>query len=143
MLVPPDPKKLCQSVEQDLAGLLYALAGLALLIGTIGIANTTLVAVIERRSEIGPRRALGAKPCHTAAQILAESTTLGLLGGFVGAAIGIVAAVGASAAKDWTTTLNPLITLPAPLIGAITGLLVGIQPARQAGKTQPAQTLRA
>ena len=67
-------------------------------------------------------------------KIPAESTTLGLLGGFVGAAIGILAIVGASAAKDWTTTLNPLITLPAPLIGAITGLLAG---------TQPAQTLRA
>jgi putative ABC transport system permease protein len=143
VLVPPDPKKLRQSVEQDITGLFYALAGLALLVGTIGIANTTLVAVIERRSEIGLRRALGAKPRHIAAQILAESTTLGLLGGFVGAAIGILAVVGASAAKDWTTTLNPLITLPAPLIGAVTGLLAGIQPARQASKTQPAQTLRA
>jgi putative ABC transport system permease protein len=142
VLVPPDPESLRRGVESDVTGLFYALAGLALLIGTIGIANTTLVAVIERRGEIGLRRALGAKPRHIASQVLAESSALGLIGGFVGAALGIVAVVAVSAANGWTTTLNPQITLASPILGAATGLLAGLQPAHRATRTQPADALR-
>lgn len=142
VLVPPNPESLRRGVESDVTGLFYALAALGLLIGTIGIANTTLVAVIERRGEIGLRRALGAKPRHIASQVLAESSALGLIGGFVGAALGIVAVVGVSAANGWTTTLNPQITLASPILGAATGLLAGLQPAHRATRTQPADALR-
>lgn len=142
VLVPPDPESLRRGVESDVTGLFYALAGLALLIGTVGIANTTLVAVIERRGEIGLRRAIGAKPRHIASQVLAESSALGLIGGFVGAALGIVAVVAVSAANGWTTTLNPQITLASPILGAATGLLAGVQPAHRATRTQPADALR-
>ena len=121
VLAPPDPGRLRQSIEDDITGLLYGLAGLALLVGMIGIANTTLVAVLERRSEIGVRRALGARRRHIASQFLTESATLGLLGGILGTSLGILAVVVVSAQRDWTTTLDPLMTLPAPIIGAVTG----------------------
>ena len=62
----------------DLASLFLILALISLLIGAVGIANTTVVAVLERTKEIGLRRAVGARPRHTAAQFLAESTALGL-----------------------------------------------------------------
>lgn len=143
VLAPPDPGRLRQSIEDDITGLLYGLAGLALLVGMIGIANTTLVAVLERRSEIGVRRALGARRRHIASQFLTESATLGLLGGILGTSLGILAVVVVSAQRDWTTTLDPLMTLPAPIIGAVTGLLAGLQPALRAARIAPASALRA
>ena len=142
VLVPPDPKKLRKSVETDITNLFYGLAALALFVGAVGIANTTLVSVIERRPEIGVRRALGARPKHIANQFLTETAALGTLGGLVGAAIGILTVVGISLNRDWTTTINPWLTLPSPLLGTITGLLAGLQPALRAARTQPAETLR-
>jgi putative ABC transport system permease protein len=143
VLVPPDPKTLRRNVERDVTGLFYALAGLALLVGTIGIANTTLVAVIERRSEIGLRRALGAKPRHIASQIIAESATLGLFGGIAGTAIGILSVIAVSIGRQWTTTMNPSFAFLAPLAGLAAGVIAGIQPAVAATRTEPAGALRA
>ena len=73
---PPNPKNLQSEVSGDLAGLFLILALISLLIGAVGIANTTLVAVLERTEEIGLRRAVGARPRHIAAQFLAESTAV-------------------------------------------------------------------
>lgn len=142
-LVPLDPRQLRATIEDDITMLLYGLAGLALLVGMIGIANTTLVAVLERRNEIGVRRALGGRRRHVAAQFLTESATVGALGGIVGTSVGIVAVAAISAARDWTTTLDPMLTLPAPLIGLITGLLAGTHPAWRASRISPAEALRA
>ncbi len=142
VLVPPDPKTLRRSVEGDVTSLLYGLAGLALLVGAIGIANTTLVAVLERRNEIGVRRALGARRRHIAEQFLAESSTLGLLGGITGTALGIIAITAVSAARHWTTTIDPRFVILAPIIGAVTGLLAGLQPAWRAARITPADALR-
>ena len=86
---PPNPLKLQGEVNGDLAGLFLILALISLLIGAVGIANTTLVAVLERTGEIGVRRAVGARPRHIAAQFLAESTALGTLGGLIGTCIGV------------------------------------------------------
>jgi putative ABC transport system permease protein len=141
-LVPPDPRQLRQDIESDITTLLYGLAGLALLVGMIGIANTTLVAVLERRSEIGVRRALGARRRHIAAQFLTESATLGTIGGIIGTSVGIIAVVAAAATRNWTTTLNPLLTLPAPAVGLAAGLIAGLQPAARAARITPAAALR-
>jgi putative ABC transport system permease protein len=142
VLVPPDPKTLRKNVETDITNLFYGLAGLALFIGAVGIANTTLVSVIERRPEIGVRRALGARPKHIAAQFLTETATLGTIGGLVGSAAGILLVVAISLNRQWTTTLNPAFLLPTPLLGTITGILAGLQPALRAARTLPAETLR-
>ena len=139
---PPSPQSLQSEVNGDLAGLFLILALVSLLIGAVGIANTTLVAVLERTEEIGLRRAVGARPRHIAAQFLAESTALGTLGGLVGTCIGVGTVVIFAAARDWTAILNPAYTLPAPLIGSVVGLLAGAYPALRAARTSPLAALR-
>jgi putative ABC transport system permease protein len=139
---PPNPQNLQSQVTGDLAGLFLVLASISLLIGAVGIANTTLVAVLERTEEIGLRRAVGARPRHIAAQFLAESTALGTLGGLIGTCIGVGIVVIFAAAKDWTAVLNPAYTLPAPLIGSLVGLLAGAYPALRAARTSPLAALR-
>jgi putative ABC transport system permease protein len=139
---PPSPTSLQGQVNGDLAGLFLILALISLLIGAVGIANTTLVAVLERTEEIGVRRAVGARPRHIAAQFLAESTALGTLGGLIGTCIGVGIVVLFAAAKDWTAVLNPAYTLPAPLIGSTVGLLAGAYPALRAARTSPLAALR-
>src|SRR5450755_882458 len=139
---PSNPQTLQGEVKGDLAGLFLILALVSLLIGAVGIANTTLVAVLERTEEIGLRRAVGARPRHIAAQFLAESTALGTLGGLVGTCIGVATVVIFAAAKDWTAILNPAYTLPAPLIGSVVGLLAGAYPALRAARTSPLAALR-
>ncbi|WP_308271516.1 ABC transporter permease [Kitasatospora sp. SUK 42] len=139
---PPDPHSLQDTVTSDLTGLFLALAGICLLVGAVGIANTTLVAVMERTQEIGLRRSLGARTGHIAAQFLAESTALGTLGGLIGTGLGVVTVVGVAAARDWTAVLQPATTLPAPLIGTVVGLLAGLYPALRAARTDPLTALR-
>ena len=139
---PPSPQNLQSEVKSDLAGLFLILALISLLIGAIGIANTTLVAVLERTAEIGLRRAVGARPRHIAAQFLAESTALGTLGGLIGTCIGVGTVVIFALVKDWTAVLNPYYTLPAPLIGSVVGLLAGAYPALRAARTSPLAALR-
>lgn len=141
-LVPPDPKTLRNNVESDVTGLYYALAGLALFIGTIAIANATLLNTIERRAEIGLRRAVGAKRSHIARQITLEAAITGTIAAIAGTALAIIAVTIVARSRDWTTTLNPTITLIAPLIGLVTGALAGLVPALKAAQTSPATTLR-
>jgi putative ABC transport system permease protein len=139
---PPSPQNLESEVTGDLAGLFLVLALISLLIGAVGIANTTLVAVLERTEEIGLRRALGARPRHIAAQFLAESAALGTIGGLIGTSAGVAVVVLSATAKDWTAVLNPAYTLPAPLIGTVVGLLAGAYPALRAARTSPLAALR-
>jgi putative ABC transport system permease protein len=139
---PQNPLKLQGEVNGDLAGLFLILALISLLIGAVGIANTTLVAVLERTGEIGVRRAVGARPRHIAAQFLAESTALGTLGGLIGTCIGVGIVVIFAALQNWTALLNPVYTLPAPLIGSVVGLLAGAYPALRAARTSPLAALR-
>jgi putative ABC transport system permease protein len=139
---PPNAQTLQSQVNGDLTGLFLILASISLLIGAVGIANTTLVAVLERTEEIGLRRALGARPRHIASQFLAESTTLGTLGGLIGTSLGVLTVVAFAAAKDWTAVVNPAVTLPAPLIGSFVGLLAGAYPSLRASRTSPLAALR-
>ena len=142
-LVPPDPKQLRNQVSSDITWLFLALSGLALLIGTVAIANATLLNIIERRSEIGLRRALGAKRAHIRRQITIEAALIGTIAGITGASIGLLGVVATSATRGWTTTINPTTILAAPLIGLTTGAIAGLIPAIRASNTPPAETLRA
>ncbi len=139
---PTSPTQLQHSVTASLNTLFLALAGIAVIVGMIGIANTTLVAVLERVGEIGLRRALGARPVHIAAQFLAESTALGLFGGLIGASLGVVAVLAVTIYHSWTALLDPRVVLAAPAAGAVIGLLAGLYPAVRAGTVEPADALR-
>lgn len=139
---PPDPRTLGEAVTSDLGSLFLLLGVISLVIGALGIANTTLVAVLERRSEIGVRRAVGAGPANIAAQFLLESTILGLLGGLIGTSLGVIAVLAVSLFRHWTAILDPISVLPAPLIGAFVGLLAGAYPAARASRVEPAVVLR-
>ncbi|MEO5834014.1 MAG: ABC transporter permease [Nakamurella sp.] len=140
--VPPKPGQLATSVRGDVNSLFLAFGVVALVVGGLGIANVTLLSVIERTGEIGLRRALGARRRHIAAQFLLESAITGLLGGLIGAALGVVAVVAVSAAKDWTPILDLQVALLAPLVGALIGLLAGAYPAIRAATTEPITALR-
>jgi putative ABC transport system permease protein len=139
---PADPRTLRAAVDTDLAGLFLGLAGICLLVGAVGIANTTLVAVLERVGEIGLRRALGARPRHIAVQFLTESTVLGVLGGLIGTALGVGVVVVVAMVKDWTALLEPVTVLPAPLLGGLVGMLAGVYPAIRAATIEPLEALR-
>lgn len=141
-LPPPDPRMLRSSVGDDLNQLFLLLAGICLVIGAVGIANTTLVSVLERTGEIGLRRALGARARHITLQFLAESGALGALGGLVGTSLGVVTVVGVAVARDWTPVVHPATAAAAPVIGLVTGVLAGLYPAWRASRVQPAEALR-
>jgi macrolide transport system ATP-binding/permease protein len=140
---PPDPEKLRGNVENDLNALFLLLGGVSLLVGALGIANVTLVSVLERVGEIGLRRALGAARRHIAAQFLIESTVMGLLGGIVGTSLGTLVVVGVAASRTWTPVLEPWVPLAAPLVGALIGLLSGTYPSLRAAAMEPVESLRA
>ena len=140
---PPDPKSLRGGVENDLNALFVLLGSVSLLVGALGIANVTLVSVLERVGEIGLRRALGAARRHIAAQFLIESTVMGLLGGIIGTSLGTIVVVAVSASRTWTPVLQPWVPLAAPLVGALIGLLSGTYPSARAARMEPVEALRA
>ncbi|MFE5259603.1 ABC transporter permease [Streptomyces coelicoflavus] len=143
VLAPPDLSKARKGVQGDVNGLFLVLGLVSLIVGAIGIANVTLVTVMERVGEIGLRRALGASRRQIAAQFLLESTTIGLLGGVIGAALGVVVVVAVSAVKDWTPVLDGRLTVGAPVVGAVVGLLAGVYPSLRASRMEPVEALRA
>jgi putative ABC transport system permease protein len=141
-IAPPDPRTLRDSVATDVNGLLLTLAAVAVVVGALGIANTTLVAILERTAEIGLRRSLGARPRHIAMQFLTEACLLGAFGGLIGASAGVLVVIVVSVLHDWTSIIDPRNVLPAPLVGAAIGLLAGIYPAIRASRIEPARAMR-
>lgn len=139
---PSAPSASRDAVESDVNSLFLLLGVVSLVVGAIGIANVTLVTVMERTGEIGLRRATGAQRRHIAVQFLGESAAMGLVGGIVGSSIGVVAVVGVSAARDWTPVLEPWLPLAAPLAGAAVGLVAGLYPALRAARMEPVEALR-
>lgn len=140
---PPEPTRVRDGVQSDLDVLFVMLGGVSLLVGAIGIANVTLVSVIERTGEIGLRRAIGASRRHIASQFLLESSALGLIGGIIGACVGTLVVIAVAAQQQWTPVLDPSLPLVAPAIGTLTGLVSGTYPALRASRLEPVEALRA
>ncbi|WP_248878475.1 ABC transporter ATP-binding protein/permease [Bradyrhizobium japonicum] len=140
--LPQEPRRLRDDVQTDLNVMFLLLGGLSLVVGALGIANITLVGVMERTAEIGLRRAIGATRRHIAAQFLVESASMGIVGGLLGSSIGVMIVVGVSAYQVWTPVLDPLAPLLAPVVGGVIGLLSGVYPASRAAALEPAEALR-
>jgi macrolide transport system ATP-binding/permease protein len=140
--VPLEPRRVRDDVQTDLNLMFLLLGGLSLVVGALGIANITLVGVMERTGEIGLRRAIGATRGHIAMQFLAESASMGVIGGIIGASLGVVIVVGVSAYQTWTPVLDPAAPLLAPVVGGAIGLLSGLYPASRAARLEPAEAFR-
>jgi putative ABC transport system permease protein len=132
-----------EEVTDVLTLFLGAVAGIALLVGGIGIMNIMLVTVTERTKEIGLRKAVGARRWHVLAQFLVESVVLSLLGGGLGIALGWVGAWAIQrAVPQLDTTVGPDSVLLATGFSVAVGLFFGIYPAIRASALRPIEALR-
>ena len=139
----PSDALTAQLAVSSSATLLYlGLGAIALFVGGVGVANVMFVSVIERRPEIGLRRALGATQSHIATQFLSESVLLALLGGAVGAAGGAAVTAAWSTYHGWTVVV-PIEVVGAGLLAAtVVGGIAGLYPALRAAKLPPVAALR-
>jgi putative ABC transport system permease protein len=125
-----------------LALLLAAVASISLLVGGIGIMNIMLVSVTERTREIGLRMAVGARTRDILGQFLVEAVTLSLIGGLVGVALGIGAAIAVSAWLGWHIAISAEAVVLAVAFSFVIGVFFGYYPARKAARLSPVEALR-
>lgn len=137
-----DPEALQASISEDTATLIVVLAGVTLGASGIGVANTMLTSVWQRRSEIGVMRAVGAPRSRVALMFLLEAGLIGLVGGVAGTLMGVLVGAGGAVAQGWTYTLPPL-ALTAPVVGVVVAMAFGLLPSLRAAGVSPAELLRA
>jgi putative ABC transport system permease protein len=121
--------------------LFLALGGVALLVGGVGVANTMVIAVLERRREIGLRRALGATRRQVRGQFVAESVLLSSLGGIVGVLVGVGVTAGYALSKQWPAVFPPVALAGGVGVAALVGALAGMYPAMRAARLAPTEAL--
>jgi putative ABC transport system permease protein len=138
---PSDALAAKEATDSTLSGLLLGLGAVALLVGGVGVANTMVISVLERRSEIGLRRALGATRGHIRLQFLTESQLLSALGGVGGALIGIAVTTGYAGYQDWPTVVPAWATGGGVLATLAIGACAGIYPAWRAARLSPTEAL--
>jgi putative ABC transport system permease protein len=131
-----------QQSTQTLSLLLASIAAVSLVVGGIGIMNIMLVSVTERTREIGVRVAVGARPRDILAQFLVEALTLSLLGGALGAGLGVGVARLLASQFLWPLLVRPEIIVLALGFSALVGVGFGLYPARKASQLDPIDALR-
>ncbi|MEU8216063.1 ABC transporter permease [Micromonospora sp. WMMD964] len=141
-LVPPDLRTFRKGVEADTKALFLGLALVSLAISALGVSNTMMVAVLERRAEIGLRRAIGGSRRGVALQFLVESGFLGLAGGILGTVVAVDVTVAVALWREWLVVLEPQVLLAAPVLGLLIGTVAGVMPAWKASRVGPAEALR-
>jgi putative ABC transport system permease protein len=121
--------------------LFLGLGAVALLVGAIGVANIMVIAVLERRSEIGLRRALGATRGHIRTQFLTEAILLALIGGVIGVLAGAAATAIYARHKGWATVIPPQAWAGGLVAALVIGALAGLLPAIRAARMSPTRAL--
>jgi putative ABC transport system permease protein len=140
--LPSDTLKAEVATKGAYNGLLLGLGAIALLVGGVGIANVMVISVLERRSEIGLRRALGASRRHVAEQFLTEALMLSALGGLVGTVVGVVATAIYAASQHWSVAIPPLAFYGGIGAALVIGAIAGLYPSMRAARLSPTEALR-
>jgi putative ABC transport system permease protein len=125
-----------------LNGLFLGLGAVSLLVGAVGVANIMIISVLERRSEIGLRRALGATKGNIRTQFLSEAILLALLGGLAGVAFGIIGTAVYAHTKHWATVIPTLAWAGGLAAAFAIGAIAGLLPAIRAARLSPTDALR-
>ncbi len=140
--LPADPNGFFTKVNQDAERLYLTLAVIVLLMGGLSIGIASAFSVVQRTPEIGLRRSIGANSMGIGAQFLFEGGLLGLVGGVIGASLGVIAVVAVSLANDWTPTIPLPPTLTAPAVGGLIGVAASSYASLRATRITPLQALR-
>lgn len=135
---PSDLLQARAEVDRNLQNLLLGLGGVALIVGGVGIANVMVISVLERRGEIGLRRALGATRGHIRSQFVLEAALLSGLGGVLGILMGSAITIAYARRQDWVIDLPPLALLSGVGAALLIGMLAGFYPAAKAARLDPA-----
>jgi len=139
---PSDALEARAAAKGQFTTLLLGLGAVALLVGAIGIANIMVISVLERRGEIGLRRALGATRRHISTQFLTESALLAALGAVAGLALGAGATEAYAVAQKEPFVVPLYALVAAPAAGLVIGMLAGVYPAMKAARLSPTEALR-
>ncbi|MCE1177589.1 MAG: ABC transporter permease [Micrococcales bacterium] len=137
-----DLSNLRRGVSTDLDRIVAMASGLVLLLAGLTIANASVVSVLNRRGEIGLRRALGASRWSIARLFLLEGGVTGLAGGLIGLPIGMAVVIAVAVARGWTPVLSMQLVPLALLTGAVAGVLFSAYPAWRATRIEPAEAVR-
>lgn len=140
---PSDALAARQATDRTFTGLLLGLGAVALLVGGIGVANTMVISVLERRSEIGLRRSLGATRGQIRTQFVAESLLLSLLGGAAGVLAGAAVTAVYAQLRDWPAVVPPWVLGGGVSATVLIGALAGLYPAVRASRLSPTEALAA
>lgn len=131
------------AADSAFTGLLLGLGAVALLVGGIGVANTMVISVLERRAEIGLRRSQGATRGHIRVQFLGEAFLLSLLGGGAGVALGYGVTAVYAATQGWRTVVPVWVIAGGLLATLLIGGVAGLYPAIRAARVAPTEALAA
>ena len=139
---PSDALEAKEAADDAFTALFLGLGAVALLVGGVGIANVMVISVLERRGEIGLRRALGATRRHVAAQFLGEALILATIGGVGGVGLGALVTKVYSNIRGWDALIPPIAMIGGVGAAIVIGAIAGLYPAIRAARMSPTEALR-